>query len=147
MPSINTFESSNDCMMLIIRFISSFEINKVNLLPALTAFFPLTFLSITLLFLSLLLYFSINFWYVRSKRRIILNSLLFNSSVSSINACNTYSSFHNNICISIITQIQILNIEILNLIFCCQNICRLINHLLRSIFLSQILIQMNRLIA
>ena len=41
MPSINTFESSNDFMILIIPFISSFEINKVNPFPALTAPFPL----------------------------------------------------------------------------------------------------------
>ena len=44
-PSINTFESSNDFMILIISFISSFEISKVNPFPALTAPFPLIFLS------------------------------------------------------------------------------------------------------
>ena len=32
-PLIKTLESSNDFMILIISFISSFEINKVNLLP------------------------------------------------------------------------------------------------------------------
>ena len=44
-PSINTFESSINFMILIISFISSFELNKVNLFPALTAPFPLIFLS------------------------------------------------------------------------------------------------------
>ena len=43
--SINTPEASNDFMILIISFISSFEINKVNPFPAFTAFFPLIFLS------------------------------------------------------------------------------------------------------
>ena len=36
-PLINTFEYSNDYMILIISFISSFEISKVNPFPALTA--------------------------------------------------------------------------------------------------------------
>ena len=45
MPSINIFESSNDFIILIILFISSFEINKANLFPVLTAPFPLIFLS------------------------------------------------------------------------------------------------------
>ena len=45
-PSINTPRSSNDFMILIISFISSFEINKVNPFPAFTAPFPLIFLSI-----------------------------------------------------------------------------------------------------
>ena len=40
-PSINTFESYSDFMLLIISFISSSEINKVNLSPALTAFPPI----------------------------------------------------------------------------------------------------------
>ena len=44
-PPINTFESSYDFMILIISFISSFEINKVNPFPALTASVPLIFLS------------------------------------------------------------------------------------------------------
>ena len=44
-PSINTPEWSNDFMILIISFISSFEINKVNLIPALADPFPLIFLS------------------------------------------------------------------------------------------------------
>ena len=44
-PSINTPESSNDFMILIISFISSFKINKVNPVPALTVSFPLIFLS------------------------------------------------------------------------------------------------------
>ena len=44
-PSINILESSNDFMVLIISFISSFKTNKVNPLPALTAPFPLIFLS------------------------------------------------------------------------------------------------------
>ena len=44
-PSFNTPESSNDFMSLIISFISSFEINKVNRFPALTVLFPLIFLS------------------------------------------------------------------------------------------------------
>ena len=43
-PSINTPESSNDFMILIISFISSFEINKLNRLPTLTAPLPLIFL-------------------------------------------------------------------------------------------------------
>ena len=41
--STNTSKSSNDFMILIISFISSFKINKVN--PALAAPFPLIFLS------------------------------------------------------------------------------------------------------
>ena len=40
-PSITTTKSSNDFMVLIISFISSFKINRVNLFPALTAPFPL----------------------------------------------------------------------------------------------------------
>ena len=44
-PSINTPESSYDFMILIISFISSFEVNKVNPFPALTAPFRLIFLS------------------------------------------------------------------------------------------------------
>ena len=43
--SINTTESSNDFMILIISFISSFEINKVNPFPTLTGPFPLISLS------------------------------------------------------------------------------------------------------
>ena len=42
---INAFESSNDSIILIIPFLSSFEINSVNLLPALTTPFPLILLS------------------------------------------------------------------------------------------------------
>ena len=42
--SLSTPESSNDCITLIISFISLFEINKVNPFPALTATFPLIFL-------------------------------------------------------------------------------------------------------
>ena len=44
-PSINTPESSNDFTILIISFISSFEINKANPFPALTTSFPLIYLS------------------------------------------------------------------------------------------------------
>ena len=44
-PSINTHESSNYFMILIISYISSFKINKVNPFPALTARFPFIFLS------------------------------------------------------------------------------------------------------
>ena len=44
-PSNITPESSNDFIILIISFISSFKINKVNPFPALTAPFPLMFLS------------------------------------------------------------------------------------------------------
>ena len=44
--SINTHESSNDFIILIISLISSFEINKVNPFLALTAPLPLIFLSI-----------------------------------------------------------------------------------------------------
>ena len=44
MLSINTFESSNDVTILIISFISSFEINKVSHFPALAAPFPFIFL-------------------------------------------------------------------------------------------------------
>ena len=44
-PSINTPESSNDFIILIISFISSFEINKVNPFPALTAPFVFILLS------------------------------------------------------------------------------------------------------
>ena len=38
-PSVNTLKFSNDFMILVILFISSFEINKVNLFPALIVFF------------------------------------------------------------------------------------------------------------
>ena len=44
-PSINASEFSIDFIILIISFIFLFEINKVNLFPALTAPFPLVFLS------------------------------------------------------------------------------------------------------
>ena len=44
-PSINTPESSNDLMVLIISFTSSFQINKSNPFSALTTPFPLIFLS------------------------------------------------------------------------------------------------------
>ena len=44
-PSINTPESSDDFIILIISFISPFKINKVNPFPALTAPFPHIFLS------------------------------------------------------------------------------------------------------
>ena len=44
-PSINTSESYNDFIIFMISFISSFKINKVNPSPALTAPFPLIFLS------------------------------------------------------------------------------------------------------
>ena len=42
-PSINAPESSNDYMILVISFIFSFEINKVNAFSALTAPLPLIF--------------------------------------------------------------------------------------------------------
>ena len=44
-PSIDTPESSNDFLVLIISLIFSFGINKVNLFPVVTAPFQLTFLS------------------------------------------------------------------------------------------------------
>ena len=44
-PSINTPECSSDLMSLIISFLSSFKMNKVNPFPALTAPFPFIFLS------------------------------------------------------------------------------------------------------
>ena len=44
-PSINTLESSKDFITLMISIISSFEINNVSSLPALTASFRLAFLS------------------------------------------------------------------------------------------------------
>ena len=44
-PSINTPESSNDFIILIISFVSSFEMYKVNLFPTLAASFPYIFLS------------------------------------------------------------------------------------------------------
>ena len=50
-PSINTPESSNDFIILIISFISSFEINKVNPFPALTA--PFVFILLSDLFMAL----------------------------------------------------------------------------------------------
>ena len=43
--SIITSKSSNDFVILIISFISSFEVNKVNPFPALTSPSPLIFLS------------------------------------------------------------------------------------------------------
>ena len=44
-PPINTPKYSNYFMILIISFISSFKINKLNLFSALTARFPLISLS------------------------------------------------------------------------------------------------------
>ena len=44
-PSINTFESCNDFMILIISFISSLEKNKRNPFPVPATPFPLAFLS------------------------------------------------------------------------------------------------------
>ena len=44
MPSINTLESLNDFLILIISFRSSVKINKVNPFPAPTPPFPLIFL-------------------------------------------------------------------------------------------------------
>ena len=38
-------DSYYDFMILIVSFISSFEINKINPFPALTALFPIIFLS------------------------------------------------------------------------------------------------------
>ena len=42
---MGTIESSNNFMIFVISFISSFEINKLNSFFALTAPFPLTFIS------------------------------------------------------------------------------------------------------
>ena len=50
MPWINTFESTNNFMILIISFISSFEMNKVNIFPALT--FPFQFIFLSNLFIA-----------------------------------------------------------------------------------------------
>ena len=44
-PLINKPESSDDFIIFIISFISSFEIYKVNPFPALAALFPFIFLS------------------------------------------------------------------------------------------------------
>ena len=44
-PSIDTPESSNDFLVLIISLIFSFGINKVNLFPVVTAPFQFTFFS------------------------------------------------------------------------------------------------------
>ena len=44
-PSVNTLASSNDFMIFVISFISSFEMNKVNPCPALASPFLLIFLS------------------------------------------------------------------------------------------------------
>ena len=44
-PLINTLESCNDFMILMLSFISSFKINEVNLFPALAAPCPVIFLS------------------------------------------------------------------------------------------------------
>ena len=44
-PSSNTAKSSNDSTILIISFMSSSEINKAKFFPAVTAPFPLIFLS------------------------------------------------------------------------------------------------------
>ena len=52
-PIINTFRSSNDFTTLIISFISLFEMNQVNPFSALTAPFPLVFLSDLYLHLKL----------------------------------------------------------------------------------------------
>ena len=49
-PLINTPESPNDFMILIISFIFSFEINKINPFPALTAPFPLIFFKLFIAF-------------------------------------------------------------------------------------------------
>ena len=45
MPSINALESSNNFLILITSFISSFKINKVDLFPGLAAPLPLIFHS------------------------------------------------------------------------------------------------------
>ena len=45
MPSINAFGSSNDFMILIISFNSSFETTKWNYFPAFSAPFPLILIS------------------------------------------------------------------------------------------------------
>ena len=49
-PSINTPESFNDFMILIILFISAFKINEVNAFPALTA--PFLFIFFLNLFIA-----------------------------------------------------------------------------------------------
>ena len=51
-PSINTPKSANHFMVLIISFISSFRINKVDPFPALKTTFLLLFCQIYLLHLS-----------------------------------------------------------------------------------------------
>ena len=53
--SNNTSESSKDFMVLIIPFLSSLEINKVNLFPVLTAPFPLFFSNFFITFEAKLL--------------------------------------------------------------------------------------------
>ena len=56
-PSIHSFESSNDFMILIASFISSFEMNKVNSFPAHTAPFLFIFLSNLLIPFEVILYY------------------------------------------------------------------------------------------
>ena len=52
-PSVNTPESSSGFMMLIISITSSFDINKVNPFPALTAPFLLIYFIIIIIILHL----------------------------------------------------------------------------------------------
>ena len=54
-PSINTFKSSNNFMILKTSFISSFEINRVNPFLALAASFPFVFLSNVFIALEVIL--------------------------------------------------------------------------------------------
>ena len=56
-PSVNTLESSSGFMMLIISITSSFEINKVNPFPALTAPFLLIYFIIIIIIILHLHFF------------------------------------------------------------------------------------------
>ena len=56
-PSVNTPESSSGFMMLIISITSSFEINKVNPFPALTAPFLLIYFIIIIIIILHLHFF------------------------------------------------------------------------------------------
>ena len=72
-PSINTPESLNEFIILIILIIYSFEVNKVNLFPALTTPFPLIFLS------NLFIAFEVKLLTYPGKLSLAMNSIYSNA--------------------------------------------------------------------
>ena len=78
-PSFNTPESSNYFINSIISFTSSFEINKVGPFHALTAHFPVTFLS------NLFIAFEVKFFINPGKLSLAKGYLLVLSSLNYLN--------------------------------------------------------------